>query len=1161
MRRILGSLLILTLPALAGPNDPVIDCPATVSAPRVDGNPQDPAWRDVPPRPMSGVDHVHPRFRDNWTGDDDLSATFRVVRCGEDLYLLFEVRDDHTVHEASRSWWVGDSIEVFLRTDLASGDAGESYTNDDYQIILMPFYAPQRWGVCQRGPEVPYSHGGLRGLEVAHTVVPGGYVLEARIPLWQFRVRPDADGLIGFDVALNDVDDPAATEQQSYLTLSGRFDLFAVPRNFARLRIGPWPPPSPAPLPLKARFADWLGVAMGLVAVVLLALLARRIVRAISKRTRVGAASAAAGFLLAAGLCALAPRLAAAIDARAAKKTWAGEVEEASAIARTCLDLDRSPEAEARAEHLVALLRDGQAAIRPAYEYRTVPTRADALRGPPSADAPGPTHFGVSVPAGERRAFPLPGVLAPARIRLDLSLPLVDERAPAGSPAVEAHLDLASGASLVATTELAPHPHLFFDLSEHKGAPLRVLVVRSRLPSQPLLVDALYAEGERGTWSALPLCHVAQAGVPLDVWQDRPLSRILPVPRGGTAVIALPDGLLGDRIWLALRAPGADPTLAGGTDAVSFRVRYTDGQPGPEVHLGGRDLAGADPDAVGPMDIALRWEDAGRQPLVYTLHAADLDPSRAVAAVEVKDLGTLPSLSVAALTLGRQVSPTPPAASGLRLEGTRLFLREEERARLRSLGFSVRSPRGLTRTTGSAGEVPVPLDLAFGQGETGAIEVLLPGTPWLQAIARRDAAFAGGAALLLAFAGVIAGASILGKARRLRVKMLVALTAASVVPLVFLVVSLTRILDLAAEEELRGATLGALTSASDRISAAKAKARDLAFNAARDLLSPAYAADPEAFERRALFNREKIEAQGAFLRLPELDAHRPTRLGRAAFFDTLSGPGLYWTPWDGLVAIGFARTADQRRCVVGLPAARLVADVPPGTTVVLSSPAGETLASTGPVPDQLLGPSGRERGRALFEETLRLGRPVYEPRAAAGGEPVAAAHALVLEGSTPLALLGVYRPRAATDEVKASTLRTLLVSTLAALLLVAIVGGTLVDRVTQRLQRVTRAARAIAAGDLGTRAPVEEEDEVGRLALSFNTMADALDDRVRQLTELQRGLHELTAALDRTEVARAACSLLARATGAASVQLAVLDATGEGLEPLHRRGDGDGRPL
>jgi len=1131
----------------------VIACPRRAHAPRVDGNPDDPAWQGVAPHRIAGIDHVHPRYREDWTGDKDLSALLRTVIQGEDLYLLLEVRDDHIVHEASRAWWCGDSVEVFLRTDLQSEESDQHYSNDDFQIFLMPFYAPQRWGVFARGPEVPYSQGGLHGLEVAHTIVDGGYVLEAKIPLWQLHVRPDAKGRIGFDIAINDVDDPAATQQETYLTLSGRFDLYAIPANFARLEIGPWQPPSPAPPPEDAGLVDWLGLGAGLCAVALLALLARWIVRRIARRTRLRAATAAALFVLAALLCALLPTLASFFDARAATAAWTADVRDAEALSKACLDLDRSSDAEARAAHLLALLRDGQVVIRPPYEYRCVPVCPEALQGPRSPDAPGPIRFGVSLSAGESRAFPLLGAPAPARMRLDLLIPGREERAPTDRPPAEARVEFASGAVLALEAGLVPGAQIVFDASEHKGEPMRALVVRNRLPSKPLLVDALYGEDNRGTWTPLPLPHLTPAGVPIDVWQDHPESHILKVPPGGAVTIDVPGGAKGHRLWLALKTFGMDPAAAEGADVASVQVRYTEGQPGPEVHVASAsDVASPEAPSVAPDDIALQWEDANRQPLVYTLRWIDVDPARSVGAVVVRDLGVVPALAVTAVTIGQRVeAPSPPP--GLRLEGDRLIVRDEQRARWRRLGFSIRSPRGFTRTTGAPKGVPVRSDLAFGQGEKGTLEILLPGTPWVQAVARRDGAFAGGAALLLAFAAVIAGASLLTRARRLRVKMLVALTAATVVPLVFLVVSLTRILNAAAEDELRDATFGALESATARIAAAKAHARDLAFTTARDLLGPLNPAD---LLRRAVHSREKVEAQGAFLRLPDFDAPASSPLGRASFFDALSGPGLYWSAWDGLVAVGFARTSDQRRCIVGFPAPQLVTDAPEGTTVVLFSAAGEPLASSSGLSEELRTGTARERNRARFDEASRVGRPVYEPRTALLGTPVAAAHAVLQEGGQPLALLGVYRSRTATDDTKAATLRTLLLSTLAALLLVVIAGGTLVDRVTHRLQRVTRAARAIAAGDLGNRAPVEEEDEVGRLALSFNTMADALDDRVRQLTELHRGLHELTAALDRTEVARAACSVLARATGAPSVQVAVLDATGEGLELLHRRGEG-----
>ncbi len=1155
MRRLVW-LLLLAPSAHAEPNDPVISCPRVATAPRVDGDLADEAWQATKPHTISGIDHVDPGYRQDWTGDQDLWAQLRTVLHGEDLYLAVEVRDDRLVHEGNRVWWCGDSIELFLETDLASEDSNESYSNDDFQIFLMPFYPSQRWGVHQGG-QVSYPDGGLSGLEVAHTLVEGGYALEAKVPLSSFALlRPDSSGRIGFDLAINDVDDPTATRQQTYLTLSGRFNLFTAPGRFARLVIGDVHPPSPAPPPDENSLVDWRGLGLGLLAVVLVALLARWLVRRIARRTRVRAATAAAVFMLFAALCALLPTLLAFADARATRAKWSDAVDGAQAAAEACLGLDNG-DAEERAERLLALYQHGEALVRPSYAYRCVPVRPEARHGPSAAGAPGPVRFGIALEPAESRRFPLLGADAPVRFRLDLAVTSLEERMPIDRPAAEARIEFLSGASLEGDAKMAPRMQILLDAAERRGERLLALVVRNRLPSRTLLVDALYGEDGAGTWTAQPMATRNAPGVPFDVGHDRPSSHLLAVPSGGAATIDL-AGASGDLLWLALKTEGAYPVTPYGADAALLRVRYADGQTGPELRVvNGRDVASAYAGAPDPKH--LQWEDETRQPRVYTVHELDLDPARPLKAVEISDLGVLPTLVVAAATVGQRATETPPLASGLRLEGNRVMLSEDQRARYRPLGFSVRSPRGVTRATGPSSGVAATRDLSFGQGEKGSLEVLLPRTPWVEAIVRRDAAFAGGAALLLAFAAVIAGATLLARARRLRVKMLAALAAATGVPLVFLVVSLMRILNVAAEEELRDFTLGALESAGDRVAAGKARARDLAFTTARDLsLVPPEQADTVA--RHVALSREKVEAQGGFLRLPELDPKGPSPLGSTFFFDRLAGPGLYWSPWDGLVAVGFARTPDQRRCIVGLPARELVADAPKGSTIVVFSPEGEPMASSAPVPEELRRAGARERGRARFGEATRLGRPLYEARAAFPGEPVAAAYTLLREAGQPLGLLGAYRSRAGTDDAKASTLRTLLLSTLAALFLVVIAGGTLVDRVTHRLQRVSRAARAIAAGDLGNRAPVEEEDEVGRLALSFNMMAQALDERVRQLTELHRGLHELTAALDRDEVARAACSLLARATGAPSVQVAVLDATGEGLELLHRRGEGTPLP-
>ncbi|MFN7085168.1 MAG: EAL domain-containing protein [Burkholderiales bacterium] len=54
---------------------------------------------------------------------------------------------------------------------------------------------------------------------------------------------------------------------------------------------------------------------------------------------------------------------------------------------------------------------------------------------------------------------------------------------------------------------------------------------------------------------------------------------------------------------------------------------------------------------------------------------------------------------------------------------------------------------------------------------------------------------------------------------------------------------------------------------------------------------------------------------------------------------------------------------------------------------------------------------------------------------------------------------------------------------------------------TRNLTRLTTASARLAAGDLNVRLPVESRDEVGRLTHAFNTMAAALQGRVKALAE------------------------------------------------------------
>jgi two-component system sensor histidine kinase MtrB len=72
----------------------------------------------------------------------------------------------------------------------------------------------------------------------------------------------------------------------------------------------------------------------------------------------------------------------------------------------------------------------------------------------------------------------------------------------------------------------------------------------------------------------------------------------------------------------------------------------------------------------------------------------------------------------------------------------------------------------------------------------------------------------------------------------------------------------------------------------------------------------------------------------------------------------------------------------------------------------------------------------------------------------------------------------------------------LLVVSLAAVFLAALVGSRVSRRVVIPVRRVSDAARRVAEGLLETRLPAGERDELGRLAESFNEMAAALEDRI-----------------------------------------------------------------
>jgi signal transduction histidine kinase len=119
-------------------------------------------------------------------------------------------------------------------------------------------------------------------------------------------------------------------------------------------------------------------------------------------------------------------------------------------------------------------------------------------------------------------------------------------------------------------------------------------------------------------------------------------------------------------------------------------------------------------------------------------------------------------------------------------------------------------------------------------------------------------------------------------------------------------------------------------------------------------------------------------------------------------------------------------------------------------------------------------------------------------RATVGGEPY-----LIVGGRPPgsrAELYFLFSERSLHRDL--AHLRTVLLLGWGAVVVVAgLVGRALARRTLGPVARASQAARAIAEGLLATRLPVESRDEFGAWAQSFNEMAEALEAKVRALSE------------------------------------------------------------
>ena len=88
-------------------------------------------------------------------------------------------------------------------------------------------------------------------------------------------------------------------------------------------------------------------------------------------------------------------------------------------------------------------------------------------------------------------------------------------------------------------------------------------------------------------------------------------------------------------------------------------------------------------------------------------------------------------------------------------------------------------------------------------------------------------------------------------------------------------------------------------------------------------------------------------------------------------------------------------------------------------------------------------------------------------------------------------------------------LRTILIAVVSlTIFLVVILTFHIARKFSVPIKDLTRSAQQLAMGNLTRRAEVSSSDEIGRLAMSFNFMAESLEERSQQLTSLNKNLEE-----------------------------------------------------
>ena len=1110
------------------------------------------------------------------------------------------------------------------------------FNEDDVQVFLMPFNEQRPWGQIGWDPKLarPTVRSGfaLTGVRVAFQALgPNRYSFEARLPFHNF-FPPDRDAprRIGFALALDDHDEGSSRYQ--YMTLDGANPVDDT-RNFVILEFaGPAPldRAESGRASIWVRLARWMGeFAVPLLAVLALGLMFRTWGAMSERRSRMRTIvrlAAAAVFVV--GL--LLPAAALGVRESGDERTVATVLD---ALEAGIPEMERGTLASyvgaQREEQLVELLRGGSIQRRQYFDYSYLADLADGF-GSGARRYPGEfwgvRPYWVPLLPGQAERFdfqePLAGrrllvVLAastlgndpgaerpPPRVRLGM-------RGPSGD--AERFQEIVFDGLRAPSTALGRDGrelmHELIDLSE----PIHSLSLLVREGDRVELVGLTLVEDERAQGRPLHLGRASLGGIPTPLRGPHPEDSGLEIGSGERRVPLISGGEEYEKVWVFYRAthPGHLPDALVANTQVGEIVLHVSGGAAPTrvVPLQhqrnvlfelSRNNQVKGPPPGSNAAVAYEWKDEIGEQHINLVAEIDVARGEVIEALTFRVNGPY-AIRFRAAVFGRARDAAPadssqspltqtdprtvrlkPAFSRQLAPGSFAIYRDGELVATTATGAALTAfPQELSKFSGrrmrSQREGDVRTQLGFvslgGPGWGGSILGVVVADPDFGAFSRLIHALGLGLCLFGAPVLLLLLAETLASFSSLRLRLLAALSVATLAPLGVLAWMVLRVIEEGHDTQQRQHLSSALSAASGQLDALQTElghAAETWLTALVDELQSDPAPVLDLLRARLaarMASQRPPDWKGGFLRLELTPSPRALELPPLTLFEGDPGlrgddtpfrldPSIY-VVW-GVPVLGVRREMEADVGTVSLSVARpidpaLLAKLAPQDGVVLCDVQGYPLAvaasSIGDARDpswQSFHPGMMAARRQLVADMPLGGVPGFRRHDVAGVVTVGAYTVLRDLDSTPRALLGVGKNAEAASlslPIGPVPVRSFLAIIAAVLLLfAAALSSVVTKRIIRPIERLERGARALGRGDLDVRVATDDAGgQIAALTTSFNQMAQDLRGRIEDLRILNSGMQELTSKLDLRDAVSTVVTLFMRHSPAERVRVITRD--------------------